>query len=606
MMEHSTHHFKTLVYGTWGEEPKRKEWADIMTELPGEQQQHRLGNYKLIRLLGTGQYTIVYLGEHIHLKSQAAVKMFQAHMVEDERISRLAGLRRAAALRHPHIARVLEFGDDGGRQFLVSEYAMHGPLRLGAGEQLPLSTVVAYVDAIAAALQYAHKRGLVHGAIKPENILLGQGERVLLTDFRAWPYPAAGNDSDELVTLQHGEAAIYLAPEQWHGRSSPASDQYALAIVIYEWLRGTPPFQGSLTDLHESHCHAVPPVLPEVAVQAFREVERVLQKALAKDEQQRFTDIHTFAQAFAQAAGKDIASGKDATLRLSSQPGTLEPLKPMLTTLPATEKKTLTERHGTQIPARRLRKRMLTVVLSCILTALLLVGSGLLIFQREVARPPQAEMALAREATMSAMSTQELYTFVTGSQPLISDKLDRSQGSHWSGEQENQGKGSCAFQSEGGTIAYHIIVQVHAPAVACLARSSNFSNFAFQVTMLDILQNYADNGGIAFCGNQAGNTFNFFSVSDSGYSLVHYQAGRESLLKGGLLPISVNTDIDGQQLTMIAYNGHYFFYMDGYFIVKQDMARACAGAIGFFVEHADITKNTVSNYAFSDARIWQL
>src|SRR5713226_8450867 len=121
-----------------------------------EEQHRKLGNYELLCLLGQGRHTEIYLGKHIHLKSQAAVKIFHEDLSEDERASRLAGLRRAAALRHPHIARMLEFGNKGDRQFLVSEYALHGSLRQrhGPGEQLPLSTVIAYVEAVAAALQY--------------------------------------------------------------------------------------------------------------------------------------------------------------------------------------------------------------------------------------------------------------------------------------------------------------------------------------------------------------------------------------------------------------------------------------------------------------------
>lgn len=92
-----------------------------MTEIAG-----KLGNYELLRLLGRGRHTEVYLGQHIHLKTQAAIKIFHGDLSEEERATRLAGLRRVASLRHAHIARILEFGNGQGMQFLVSEYAAYG------------------------------------------------------------------------------------------------------------------------------------------------------------------------------------------------------------------------------------------------------------------------------------------------------------------------------------------------------------------------------------------------------------------------------------------------------------------------------------------------
>src|SRR5581483_11874067 len=127
-----------------------------MTELAGKPLHGKLGNYQLLSLLGRGRHTEVYLGEHIHLKTQAALKISHGDALANEGATRLAGLRRVAALRHPNIARILEFGSEDGIQFLVREYVEQGSLRQrhAPGERLPLSTVIFYVKSIAAALRY--------------------------------------------------------------------------------------------------------------------------------------------------------------------------------------------------------------------------------------------------------------------------------------------------------------------------------------------------------------------------------------------------------------------------------------------------------------------
>jgi serine/threonine protein kinase len=388
---------------------------------------------------------------------------------------------------------------------------------------------------------------------------------------------------------------------------SPASDQYALAVVVYEWLSGAPPFQGSPTALRELHCHAMPPPLPASTVLVPHKVEQVLQKALAKDPLQRFASIRAFALDLAQAVDKDISPGEDATLPLPQQPALVHPVEPDLSTFSTIEKTVPQFSTKQQGPASRSRVRPVTITLSGLL-ALLLVGSGLLIFQQRAARPSQSgKLTPAQEATLSAMSTQDLYTFATSGQPIISDNLDRPQSSRWRNEQQNQGKGSCTFRTVNGTTAYHLAVQAGAPPVACFARNSNFSNFAFQVHMLDSQNNYGNDAGIAFCGNNTGSTFNLFSISYADYGFTRYQAGQANLLTSGILPFSIGVYGSGSQLMVIAHNGHYSLYVDGRFIARQDETTACSGSIGVFAgKGISIGQNTASDYIFSDARVWQL
>jgi serine/threonine protein kinase len=143
----------------------------------------------------------------------------------------LTEARHVSHLVHPHIIRVFDFGLEAEAPFLVMDYAPYGNLRqLHPPETvLPLPTIVSYVRALASALQHAHDQHLVHRDLKPENVLLGAKHEVLLSDFGL----ALFTSSKE--TLQQTErfgTLAYMAPEQILGMPCPASDQYALAVMI--------------------------------------------------------------------------------------------------------------------------------------------------------------------------------------------------------------------------------------------------------------------------------------------------------------------------------------------------------------------------------------
>ncbi len=266
----------------------------------------QLGNYRLHRLLGRGGFADVYLGEHIHLQTLAAIKVLQVEMGSDSLNDFLREARTIAHLLHPHIVRVLDFGVEGNMPFLVMDYAPNGTLRQHhpKGSCLPPTTIVAYVKQVAQALQYAHERKVIHRDVKPENMLLGINNEVLLSDFGI---SAIEQSTSVLVTqkkLASNPAGTisYMAPEQIEGKPQPASDQYALGIVVYEWLCGSRPFQGEPLAVMYQHVHAPPPPLREKIATISPAVEHVVLRALAKDPQQRFASILAFADALEQAS----------------------------------------------------------------------------------------------------------------------------------------------------------------------------------------------------------------------------------------------------------------------------------------------------------------
>jgi eukaryotic-like serine/threonine-protein kinase len=258
----------------------------------------QLANYRLIRPLGQGGFADVYLGEHVYLNTQAAIKVLQMRLTDDDKRSFLEEARTIAHLKHPYIVRILEYDVLEDIPFLVMEYAPNGTLRQyhPKGTILPPASVVPYVRQVAAALQYAHDQKLIHRDVKPENMLLGNKNAVLLSDFGL--AVIAQSSRDRLQTV--AGTVTYMAPEQLQGRACPASDQYALAVVVYEWLSGERLFSGSFIEVATQHVLVPPPPLRNKIPGLSPAIDLVIQKALAKSPEQRFASVLEFATAFEQ------------------------------------------------------------------------------------------------------------------------------------------------------------------------------------------------------------------------------------------------------------------------------------------------------------------
>lgn len=265
----------------------------MITDLTGQQ----FGNYRLVRRLGMGGFASVYLGEHKHVSSlEAAIKILELEDVDVEKFRNEAVI--IAKLVHPHIMRLLDF--DFRQEtpmkktpFLVLDYAPHGSLRdqHPKGTVVPLATVTRYAKDIASALQYAHERHIIHRDVKPENILVGRSGEVLLSDFGIAMLSKTGRTSLDIATHKAG-TPYYMAPEMIRGKPEKASDQYALGIVVYEFLCGTPPFtEGDMFQLGMQHLIEPVPPLREKLPSLSPQVEAVVLRALAKKPEDRFPSV---------------------------------------------------------------------------------------------------------------------------------------------------------------------------------------------------------------------------------------------------------------------------------------------------------------------------
>lgn len=144
-----------------------------------------LGNYQLLRLLGSGAFADVYLAEHRYLEVPAAIKILRVRMEPNTHEDFRREAHTIAHLQHPHIVRVLDFGFQDQTPYLVMEYTPNGTLRNRhpKGTRLSLNQIIHYVKQIASALDYAHQQRVIHRDVKPENMLLTANNEVVLSDF---------------------------------------------------------------------------------------------------------------------------------------------------------------------------------------------------------------------------------------------------------------------------------------------------------------------------------------------------------------------------------------------------------------------------------------
>jgi serine/threonine protein kinase len=256
--------------------------------------------YHLIRKLGSGAFGKVYLARDRYRYNDVAVKILPS--LADDELQKFLTEARMMRLKHPHIIQLLDFGIEQQTPFLVMEYAPCGDLRQRhpRGSRMPLSTVLSYVTQLASALQAAHDDQIIHRDVKPENMLLNQQGQILLSDFGiATMVPSNTLDSAQSFFVG---TIPYMAPEQAEGHPCLASDQYALAVVVYEWICGQRPFHGSPIEIAIQHRLDPPPSLCEQNQSISPEIEQVILTALAKDPSKRFVSVEAFAQAFEAAS----------------------------------------------------------------------------------------------------------------------------------------------------------------------------------------------------------------------------------------------------------------------------------------------------------------
>ncbi|HLZ61245.1 MAG TPA: serine/threonine-protein kinase [Ktedonosporobacter sp.] len=541
----------------------------MIEDLVGEQ----FGNYRLVRLLEHTAFADLYLGEHLHLRTEAVIKVF--HRTPGGLEALLSGLRRVALLKHPNIVRVLEFGVQGEAPFLVLDQRGSDSVRrrYPGGTVLPLEQVVVYARQSAAALQYAHEQGMLYGSIEPEHLLIGQGERVWLRDFSTAMFAtrraANQEQTDRGQESQEERDCSYMAPEQIQGHPCPASDQYALATVVYEWLSGRCPFHGSAREVLAQQMAAAPPSLHTSNSMLPREVAAVIQTALAFDPQRRFPSMSAFAEALLRAS-RPPENNHPALP--TAMPGQLLPQTAAMATSPA-------------------RKRVSTFVGVILFVCLTLVigGAGSLLYAlRVLPGTTHSASGTRAKAPLATLSPQTIYQQATSGKPFIDDALDQPGKSTW-----KEAQSSCTFQAG----AYHVVSDIGLQRV-CLSGAGDFSNFALQVQIIasKAVDGY---GGIAFRANSDASQFYDFSINGAKQYTISLSTNDLSRpLENGTLP---DTILAVSTIAVIARESDFYFYANGLYITSLHDTTLSAGALGFFVGGSGNNIEAV----FSHVRIWK-
>ncbi|HEX4966514.1 MAG TPA: serine/threonine-protein kinase [Thermoanaerobaculia bacterium] len=261
-----------------------------------------IGNWRIESQIGEGGMGTVYLARHKTLGTPAALKVLAHTLSRDpkfhERFIREA--RAQAQLRHPGIAQVMDFIEQGEDLFLVIEYLPGGTLaeRLEHSSKATPMTALSWVQQALSALDYAHQHGVIHRDIKPSNLMFDEAGRPKVVDFGI----ALTLDGRRLTTTGSLGTPHYMSPEQIRRPLDidHRTDVYAMGIVLYEMLAGHPPFDAeSDFDLRFAQVNEPPKPLREQNPEIPEELEAIVMRALAKNPDERYSGCGEFARALA-------------------------------------------------------------------------------------------------------------------------------------------------------------------------------------------------------------------------------------------------------------------------------------------------------------------
>jgi serine/threonine protein kinase len=248
--------------------------------------------YELLEQLGKGGMAVIYRARDLTLERTVAVKLLREDFSRDpvfqERFRHEA--QAVANLSHPNIVTVHDFGLDRGQLFLVMEYVPGRDLKAVIRQRgrFSVENALPLIVQACAGIGYAHRAGLVHCDVKPQNMLVTPDMRLKVADFGI-ARALASIRPDEQAELVWGSPQ-YFAPEQASGAApSPASDVYSLGVILYEMLAGELPFQATNPEeLARLHVEAEPPDIRTKAPDIPPMLEQTLLKVLAKDPTQRY------------------------------------------------------------------------------------------------------------------------------------------------------------------------------------------------------------------------------------------------------------------------------------------------------------------------------
>jgi len=633
----------------------------------------KIGRYLLQSPLGSGGMGEVYLATDTQINRQVAIKVIRAgtttypNAEATKEATRLfyREMRAIAVLDHPHILPLYDFGEEGVITYMVMPYRKERSLadwlqQRNSTELLSAGDVGHLIGQAARGLQHAHSHNIIHQDVKPSNFLMRNNEEephrptLLLADFGVAKFTSATSSMSHTIR----GTPSYMAPEQWEGTPVMATDQYALAVMAYELLTGTPPFQGGVGQMMYQHFHVQPQPPSTRNPRIPQELDLVLLRALAKKPEERFPSIAAFGQAFQQALQNMSTStlarvpppkvspppseALRATLAISEEEARTGTRRTL--TLPGGQRVTVAVPAHAQdgqlirIPAQRDASSgnttgPLTIMLAVTRTEKLkpppvperAEERTYLSPPRQLEQSPVvSNSAVSKPVTRSRWRLSKgrvalllgllvlvifagfgvFYVVRNAASPnpypphtgtlLLDDALSNN-GLTWA--QGSDSSGSCVFT--GG--AYHVtsISTANTNDHFCTNGASSFSSFAYQVQMTIIT---GDSGGIIFRADAAASKYYIFRIGQDGsYELGSYGDQQQTLKNG--TSSAINTGLNQSNLIAVVANGSNIdLYVNLHHIDSVSNSTFTSGQVGV----AAYSTNGTTEIAFNNAMVWGL
>jgi eukaryotic-like serine/threonine-protein kinase len=625
-----------------------------------------LDHYRLLQLIGSGGMGEVYLAEDTHIPRQVAVKVVRSEpspypnsesVQESERLFKREA-KAIALLDHPNILPLYDYGEANAQglifTYLVMPYRPEGSLpnwlrKRGQGALIPWRDVVYIGEQASGALQHAHDHQIIHQDVKPSNFLIRERQDnegrpdLLLADFGIAKFASATSS----VSHTSRGTPTYMAPEQWAGNPQPASDQYGLAIMVYELLTGRPPFRGGSEQMMYQHFH-VPPTPPSQLNPALpSDVDEVLLRALAKNPAERFSSMLAFARAL-QVALLDPAANvptvvspdggnmapppyptPSSTPLPTSMPTPIPPPPPSYTpptpnptpaslpvyqqasAMPPTVPVSYPQAAVTQAQAPKGRSSIAIISLLVILVLLVgLVGgyvitnssrsngvptpgapssNGSTVVPGQTTTPATGSTTTPVAQPTTAQSTNP---YTSSGTLLLNDSLTTNSSANWQ-TGTNSNNASCTFTSNG----YDVTQPKQGYFHSCTAYNTNFSNFAFEVQATMISGDYL---GIIFCKEAANSYYIFIVHADGSYIL---QRNVDTDLSDAVTLANGQASLSGTNiLAAVDQGGTISIYLNHTLLKTVSDSSYTTGQIGVLAGNDTNSAEVV----FTNARVWHL
>ena len=603
-----------------------------------------LGHFRLKELIGRSAND-VYLADDLSLPGrEVAIKLTQSDIATFPTSGKLNDAANqfkqeakiVSNLHHPHILPLFEYGEEihGDKvfTFLVMPYKKAGTLENWIKEQthhfrnvLPFADVSNIIRMAADALQCAHNQNIIHRDVKLSNFLLDNKTshlnypHILLSDFGIAKFMDPHTPTKPVGTI------AFMAPEQWDGRPTPASDQYSLAVIAYQLLTGHQPFTGTMTELFQKHLYEQPHPPSTINTALPPAVDAVILRALSKDPAHRYSSINIFA-AELQAALSDNSTTKPAkgTIILgnvASPPETPSPIRPV----PPSSFST------------KVKKLLLAILVMLIIgssAAIYFIGQGhfqavassnatattdflhsahatqTARFQAttnannratataiaQVTANAQATANAIAQATASAIAqanaTASVLQTATSGQPIYQDALDNGNNSAtraaaWSINS------FCKFQTDG----YHVLATSSLQPQPCMELKQHYQNVTISVTM--VVQSSFSSAGLLFhVQSSHSNPAYFFEVSPNQQQYKVSILNCKCQLLGWTNSASIHKGNAQNTLQVITVGDDFKFYINGSFLtdIQDTQYHYSNGGIGFACyDRSDLGEAVFSN-----------